>query len=121
MIRCNFQGRYGNILLQNIGVSIISKKFDFRVHSYSNVSDFNKLGLSLNNGSKIINNTIKITDYELTSILEKDILHEGVLYDGTFQVKNFVLEYKNDILEHFDLKYQSVDDDQIFLHIRDRK
>ena len=118
MIKIIPQGRLGNNLLQNIGISILSKKFDFKVENYINEEDFKKIGLNLYNGNRVNTNLIKYQDLDLNNLLLFNSIDNGILYDGTFQVKEFVISYKQEILNHFNLKYDYENNNDLFIHIR---
>lgn len=128
MIRTNFSGRTGNILLQNVGTSIISKKFDIKAE-YLHVDKFKQLNLSLNDGKReiqdmvnqydILHSHVEMGPYgTLMNLLSLTEINHGLYYDGTFQVKDFVLEYRQDILSHFDIEYDSTYSEDLFIHVR---
>ena len=63
MIKIIHQGRTGNQLLQNIGLSILSKKFDLKVLNYSHIPDSEEiLGTKYNQDGRVLNDTIKVYD-----------------------------------------------------------
>ena len=128
MIKTNFSGRTGNILLQNVGTSIISKKFNLKTE-YVGIKNSDLLGLKLHNGERIITDLINQYDIKhtyveigkygtLMELLDRDDIENGLYYDGNFQVKEFVLKYRSDILSHFDLKYDDTYSKDLFIHIR---
>ncbi len=130
MLKINYSGRFGNILLENVGISIISKKFNLKVSHYQSVEDFKILGLSLFQGERIFENIVNCYDIELSHVTtgpygtlidlmrRQDDIDSGILYDGNFQVKEFVKDYRHEILSHFDLKYDEVFKNDLFIHIR---
>lgn len=118
MIINKYQGRSGNILLQMIGTSIISKKFNLRVEYNQNLSNFKLLGLELNNGTKKLSNFKEYFDTQLMEILNSDSIENGIIYDGTFQVSDFVKKYRMDIINHFNLKYENEGNNDLFVHVR---
>jgi hypothetical protein len=117
MITIKHQGRTGNLLLQNIGVSIIAKKFDMYVQNYSTLQDIEALGLSLFSGNAINQQMKNYYDGDLFELLQSEKVDNGIIFDGLFQLKKFVTEYKSEILSHFDLKYEDKKN-QVFVHIR---
>jgi hypothetical protein len=117
MITIKHQGRTGNLLLQNIGVSIIAKKFDMCVQNYSTLQDIEALGLSLFSGNVINQQMKNYYDGDLFELLQSEKVDNGIIFDGLFQLKKFVTEYKSEILSHFDLKYEDKKN-QVFVHIR---
>lgn len=140
MIKMKFSGRTGNILLQNIGISILSKKFNLKVESYSEVESFSSLGLKLYSGERVIDNIIPVTDdgyiygkpnlfnmqkngemekcLTLLDLLDKEDIDFGVDYEGFFQIKDFITKYKEEILGHFSLEYHPDFKNKVFVHVR---
>ena len=118
MIKIIPQGRLGNNLLQNIGISILSKKFDFKVENYINEEELKILGLSLNKRQNTNTNFNSYYDTDLMYLLSLNKINNGILYEVTFQVKDFVLTYKQDILNHFNLKYDYENNNDLFIHVR---
>ena len=117
MIIPSFSGRYGNILLENIGYSILSKKFNLSVY-YSNEDRFKCLGLNLYKGGRNISNITNYQDDTLMDLLSINDMNNGIFYNGNFQVKEFVLQYRNEILNHFNLEYRNQDNEDLFVHVR---
>ena len=118
MIRFKPQGRLGNVLLQNIGISIISKKFDLKVENYFFEKEFQILGCQFHSGLNTYTEKFKITDYELLSFLSESRVNKCVEYFGYFQIKEFVLNYKEDILSHFNLDHTESFSNDAFVHVR---
>jgi hypothetical protein len=130
MIYPKYSGRTGNILLENVGISIIAKKFNLKVSHYQSVEDFKILGLSLFQGERIFENIVNCYDIELSHVTtgpygtlidlmrRQDDIDSGILYDGNFQVKEFVKDYRDEILSHFDLKYKETHLEDVFIHVR---
>ena len=117
MIICKFQGRFGNILLQNIGISILSKRFDMRVHNYLDKEKCGILGCNFHVGSKSFENFVNYYDKDLVGLLKKDTIETGILFDGNFQTKGFVTEFKEDILSHFKFEEEFFEN-RVFVHVR---
>jgi len=119
MIRLEKIGRMGNNLLQNVGVSILSKKLNLKVDNYINEEQFHKIGLSLNKEGLIKQNYKKYYDSDLEELLSIRYTNNcGIIYDGTFQYKNFLLNYRKDILDHFSLNYEFIGNNDAFIHVR---
>jgi hypothetical protein len=110
------QGRTGNKLLQNIGVSIISKKMNLKVSNYNNIVNSDVLGLKLNQGDLVFTEQHRVYDTDLMRVLD-DTNRYGLIYDGLFQLKNFVTNYRDEILSHFNPKYEIINN-QVFVHVR---
>jgi hypothetical protein len=130
------QGRTGNILLQNIGMSIISTKFNLKVINYVPINNVGLLGLKLNQDGRMIEDLVTIYDNQnhlndikkeknidinssmsLMDLISQKEFDRGICYDGTFQNKEFVLKHRSEILNHFKLVH-SHRDNQVFVHVR---
>lgn len=131
MIHTIFPGRHGNNLFQNIGTSIISKKFDLEVVKYSNPNIFKIFGLKLHNGKRKLQNLVIVSDdgldffgktkekyLSLRELLEMQSIDFGVRYEGYFQDRWFVENYENEIRSHFDLTYTERNKKDVFVHVR---
>jgi len=117
MIKIIPQGRTGNLLLQNVGISIIAKKFDFSVENYSHLQNSEEIGLNLYSGNIVNSQFKKYYDSDLSNILQIDRIENGIIFDGLFQQKKFVIDYRLEILSHFNLNYEKYDN-QVFVHVR---
>ena len=51
-------------------------------------------------------------------LLSINDMNNGIFYNGNFQVKEFVLQYRNEILNHFNLEYRNQDNEDLFVHVR---
>ena len=141
MILTHYQGRLGNIMLHNVGASILAKKFNYKIDINKNEL-FNCLNPKFSNGDKIINN-IFLTSYDtdrglyelanttkciykpdndiitLSELIDMDNIEFGIdLYSTSFQHRQFVIKYKNQIKNSFDLIYNDQNLDNIFIHVR---
>lgn len=118
MIRQIYQGRTGNLLLQLVGMSILSEKLNLKVENYKSIELFEPLGFKVfSEGKNRIDHLEIRQDDSLMSLLQgKNDDNSGILYDGTYQVKDFVIQYKDKIKSHFSNDFQKNDD--IFVHIR---
>lgn len=136
MIKIKSQGRTGNILLQNIGASILSRKYDLKVEKYFHLNNENILGVKYFKGGKIKENLKKIYDtwdhmihlqkdlgvnisdsLDLSKLIEESEISYGLDLDCTFQVSQFIKKYRKEILEHFDLNFDLVSN-SLFVHVR---
>ena len=126
MIKVRFSGRIGNILLQNIGASVISRKFNIK-SIYKFEDKFKDLNLKLHKCDRIIEKVVTQFDSNLEGksfygslieLLNREEIHFGLDYDGTFQIKDFVLDYKDEILSHFNLIYDDQYQNDLFIHVR---
>lgn len=118
MFKMNYQGRTGNILLQNIGISILSRKFDMKVSNYKPIDNIDMLGLHLYNGKITYDIKNKYSDNDLDWLLNQNEIKNGIDYYGTFQSKSFITNYSDEIKSHFNLKYDDTNKNNLFIHIR---
>ena len=123
MIKAEFSGRLGNTLFQNIGISILAKKFNYKTditYNHYTLTDYDKkvLGIKLNNGELINLNFKDINDDNVLDVLKLDNIDYGLNYKGFFELKDFVINYKEDILNHFDLEYDNINKNDVFIHVR---
>jgi hypothetical protein len=119
MILTEFEGRTGNLLFQNIFTSIVARKFDLKVVKYADIPNSDLLGLKLYNGSRTFDQLLEINDSNLMELLKLDTIECGVKFKGFCQLKDFVIVYKEEILNHFHLNYDNlIAKDDVFLHLR---
>lgn len=114
-----YNGRSGNLLFMEVAQSILSKKLNLYVKSeFPYEIYFKKLGFSAYRGStRIINDILHYDDSQMADLLNLEKINNGISYNGYFQVKDFVINYKDDIRSHFNLNYQNKRDD-MFVHLR---
>jgi hypothetical protein len=117
-ISINNHGRLGNVLFQNITASILAKKFNLKVLKYADSNEHQKIGLNYFNGDIEYSEKMTVSDNNLLEILKTEKINMGLNIDGYFQLKDFVLEYKEDILSHFDLNYENVGNNDLLIHVR---
>lgn len=103
-------------------MSILSKKLDLKVKNYNNIENPEVLGLCNFNKT---GRELKTKEYSETKnnlvfdeLLDLKNIDNGINYDGYFQTKKFISEYKDEILSHFTLKYENVDKNKVFVHVR---
>lgn len=110
-------GRLGNKLLQNVGVSVLSKKYDFFA-KYNEIQENHILNLNLNSGS-IVHQDCKIyTDLELEYLLDSQTkLENGIIYNGYFQFKCLLLDNKK-LVESVVPKIEITQKNKVFVHVR---
>jgi len=125
----SYYGRLGNRLLQEVGLSILSEKFDLFIDAYPNEKDFEVLNFEpYKNGQRKFENLVTYRDNTmdetytpvpgLINLIEEKSINHGILYDGGFQVKKFVLKFRKDILNQFKLKYDETNKSDLFMHVR---
>lgn len=117
--------RFGNRLLQNVGISLLAKKFNYAVYNYLNTeNDFLQLkeccnlGLIPYSGTIVRNNLVYYDDNSLVDLLNgPNTIDHGILYTEFFQKLDFILQYKNEIKGMFKLPLSSKNND-LFIHVR---
>ena len=117
MIKMTFNGRLGNLILENIGISILAKKFNHN-HDRLTEDDCKVLGVSFYNGELSLDSFENYSDDNLMDLLKLDKIDHGIIYEGYFQVKDFVVNYKQEILDHFKLIYENSNNNDVFIHVR---
>ena len=80
-------GRLGNQMIRNITVNFVAQKHDLYVE-YCSKELIDSLGIQLYIGTNKYDNTVKLTDYNFTELLNGDVLKSNVDSDcGYFQTK----------------------------------
>lgn len=116
MIKINHRGRLGNILLQDIGASVLSKKFDLVVTNY--LKNYEHIQVDLHQGKKIIlNDPLQVSDDNIDEILKKESLDCALELTTYFQTKFFVTQFKNEIKNHVS-KNVVTKKNGVFIHVR---
>jgi len=134
MLQITYHGRLGNTLFLCVGASMLARRYDLKVISYNipvyeyphtELSEIQKyLGIELFCGNAGYNEWMEITDKNLIQALNGEFknkaFHINKSKDTYFQIKPFVLEYKQEIRDHFkNLKYDNyVSKDDVLLHLR---
>ena len=102
MIKCKWQGRLGNVLLQSVGIRLIATKFNLKVE-YNNEFNFDRIGFNKFSGKNSFESTTNFDDSDVMELLNKSNIEENINFDGLFQLKEFVLKYRQDIKSSFDI------------------
>ena len=119
MITISSNGRLGNSMFKNCAASILSKKFDIKVEKYINPECLQILRPRFyEQGSKIHEKQIEAGCRNFANILQKNDIDYGLNLTSPCQEKSFILNYRNEILNQFDLKYNQQHDDDLFVHVR---
>jgi hypothetical protein len=119
MITINNHGRLGNAMFRNCAASIISKKFDLKVETYLNYKELQILRPKFHTeGVKIYEDQIEVRYRNFLKILQQDNINYGLNLICPCQDKDFVLDYKQEILDQFDLQYNKHHKDDLFIHVR---
>ena len=120
--------RTGNSLLQNIGASVLSNKFNLKVQNYPHIPNIELLGLKYNQSGVINENLIKLYDFmdvghveenciTLSKLISQNHIDFGLSIDASFQFDEFVLKFRKEILDHFNLDFSNKNDN-LFVHVR---
>lgn len=129
MLKINWSGRLGNILLENVGGSILSEKYDLKT-DYFGLNVFECLGFKpFMNGKRVFDELITVADSEhdkkmdgtdeyIIDLLNKETLDCGINYLGNFQNGDFLLKYRNKILSLFNPRYETGFEEDIYIHVR---
>jgi hypothetical protein len=110
-------GRLGNKLLQNVGISVLSKKYNL-VPEYHDIVENNLIGLNLYFGKNKNSNFIEYYDDDLEKLLNQYTkIDNGINFNGYFQNINLLLENKN-LVDEVITKREVKKYDQVFVHVR---
>jgi hypothetical protein len=111
-------GRLGNKLLQNVGISVLSKIYNY-FPEYHDIEENNLIGLNLFCGKEKKTNFVWYYDSEsLKQLLNQDIQNDhGIIYNGYFQDKYFLLNYKKSI-DEIVKKREIKKYNEVFVHVR---
>lgn len=110
-------GRLGNKLLQNVGISVLSQKYDL-FPQYHDIPENNILKLNLFYGNKKYENFKIYTDFDLENLLNSDDeIDHGIIFDGYFQFKCLLLD-KIDLINSIIPKIEITQKNKVFVHIR---
>lgn len=122
------RARFGNLFFLNMCLHMFSQKYDLKC-SYKNETEFNKLGIYFNKGTKIYKKNILLTDYNFENILESDISPRNVIINNSvwFHTNRFckmIKEYfeKNNIfstiMKHNIYRRRYGKNNDLFIHVR---
>jgi hypothetical protein len=115
-VSINYNGRLGNNLFQYVAAHIFAKKFKLFINS--NVID-GKFKFPQLNGSVHVDNKLIVNDSNFLELLNSETIEpRHYIFDGFFQIKDFVLNYKNEIKSLFDLSYDEINKDEVFVMYR---
>ena len=114
--------RFGNLLFFTYIIDYLARINDLPI-SYEMFSEISSLGIPLyTDGKKIYDETYKLTDSNIDSILINPKLNKNIYIDGFFQtpltakyIKNKMNEYRENIMN---LNPFSYDNNNVFIHVR---
>jgi len=112
-------GRLGNAMFRNCAASILSKKFDIKVERYLELEKLQILRPRFyEQGTKIYEHQVEVGYHNFLQILQQNDINYGLNLICPCQNNHFVLSYKQEILNQFDLKYDQQHKDNLFVHVR---
>jgi hypothetical protein len=115
-VSINYKGRLGNNLFQYIAAHIFAKKFNYSIVSTVIENCFN---LPQSTGLVYKNNTLIVNDSNFLELLNSDSIEpRHYKFDGFFQIKDFVLNYKEEIKSLFELSYDKNNENEVFVMYR---
>jgi len=116
MVSIVYSGRLGNNLFQCVASYIFAKKFNLSITS--NIID-NSFKFPQLNGSIYSNDKLIINDSNFLELLNSETIEpRHYIFDGFFQIKDFVLNYRNEIKSLFNLSYDKLNKDEVFVMYR---
>jgi len=119
MITIKDHGRLGNAIFRNCAASIMSKKFNIKVEKYAKLEKIQILQPRFHQqGTRIFENIITVTGVNFNKILETPSIDYGLYLFYHCQNKHFILNYKQEILNQFNLQYDQHHKDDLFVHVR---
>ena len=119
MIKINPHGRLGNSMFRNCAASILSKKFDIKVEEYPKLQRMRILQPRFyEQGTQIYENLITVTGKNFKKILGNPNIDYGLQLHYPCQNEHFILNYKQEILNQFNLQYDEQHKDNLFIHVR---
>ena len=120
-------GRLGNHIIRNIALLILVKKNGLYAEYYYS-EEIEKLGIVLYSGEKKHTNTIKITDNNYISFLDKTTINSNLNLDYSYfqtkEITNVIHSYlkteevKNEIENENPYKERYNNNNDLFIHIR---
>jgi hypothetical protein len=117
MVSIIYSGRLGNNLFQYVAAYIFAKKFNFKL-----ITDIveNKFNIPpLNNESNYHNKIIDVSDDNFLNLLNSTSVEPAhYRFIGYYQIKKFILEYRDEIKKLFNLLFLSVPKDDVFVVYR---
>lgn len=112
-----YHGYLGNKLLQNIGISVLSKKYNL-FPSYDVPVESDILKFNLYYGNQKIEKCKEYHDTDLNYLLtnQKELEH-GIIFNGYFQHKSLLLGCRH-LVDEIITKREIVRKDTVFVHVR---
>lgn len=100
MVTVKYNGRLGNQIFQYLAASIFSIKYDLYLEFNDKLNPILTHISGKNNYST--KSTIEINDYNFLDYLNRDNIGSyHYIFDGFFQLKDFIKNYENEIMNRF--------------------
>lgn len=116
MVSIIYAGRLGNNYFQYVAAYIFAKKFNL---SLITPPIYNVFILPIIQGNIYDNQVIDVNDDNYLNLLKSDKIENAhYRFVGFYQIKEFILEYRDEIKAIFDLKYNNVDKNLVFVSYR---
>lgn len=116
MVSIVYAGRLGNNLFQYVAAYIFAKKFNLKISS--NVVE-NIFDLPLLTGESTSELVIDVDDTNFMTLLESDSVKLAhYRFVGYYQNREFILKYNQEIKSLFNLKFDEVPKDKVFVAYR---
>lgn len=116
MVSIIYAGRLGNNYFQYAAAYIFAKKFKLSIIT-SPISNF--FNLPKCEGNTFDNKIVDVDDNNFLELLNSESIEKAhYRFVGFYQIKNFILEYENEIKSIFNLSYDIVDKKSVFVIYR---
>lgn len=118
MIIIDYKGRLGNHLFQYAAACIFAKKFNLQIFNEPPKINFDVIKIPCLN-FQFNKKTIEVNDENYMSLISlSEIEKINYKFTGYFQLKNFILNNKDEIKSLFDLKYDKNNNKEVFVSYR---
>jgi len=116
-VSINYMGRLGNNIFQYVAAYIFAKKFNLQIITEPIHTPFDLpklLGNTYSSDSKF-----EVNDSNFLELLNSESVEPNhYVFNGFFQIKDFVLNYKSQIKSLFKLSYDETNNDEVFVMYR---
>lgn len=116
-VSIKYMGQLGNNMFQYIAAYVFAKKFNLQIITDPIPTPF-KLPILVGN-TYSFENKFEVNDSNFLQLLNSDSIEpKHYVFNGFFQIKDFVLNYKNQIKSLFTLSYNETNKDEVFVLYR---
>ena len=116
MVSIEYNGGLGNKFFQYVAAYIFAKKFNLNIQTSPTYNSFN---LPILEGDKYEDEIIDVDDNNFLVLLKSEKLKNAhYKFIGFYQIKEFILDYRDEIKSIFELKYDDVDKNLVFVIYR---